>query len=471
MPDIKPREIQTLQEAQEAIVKLLNFIEELFKDKEELVIKVEQLADELSRLKKQSKKPQLWRGKPVTEYSPTKMMKQEKTRGRKTDKQVTVDRWEVLSEVTVCPCGSREFLLIRTWNKLVQGLLIKRDNVVYHGRDKRCMRCGKVHGSILPVGISGYQFSPELRSWLSVFKYECRMSERVISRFLRGIGVQISSGHINRIILDNSTKLSNGYTHLKNWGLKLSDYLHSDATGLTRQVMTSGKRLRQHLNFLGHRYLSLFKVTIRYSSETLMTKVLGKRATGAIYISDDGSPNGEKLMIKRKQLCWLHEIRHYLKLAPQIKDHRQQLEDVIKQFWEFYQDAKYYGRDPTPEKKAQLNQRFAQITKQKVSYEQLTNRLKLTGRKQARLLCFLDHPGIPIENNLAERDLRPAVIIRKLSGGTKSKAGDRSFERHLSIIQTAHKQGLNIFNTIHGLLMGTLDPFVLTRKTLPALTS
>ena len=177
------------------------------------------------------------------------------------------------------------------------------------------------------------------------------------------------------------------------------------------------------------------------------------------------------MLIKFKQLCWVHEIRHHLKLTPTVKLHQQELRAIIDQWWQFYDQAKHYGRDPALEKKQHLEELFDQLTSRRTEYTELTNRLKLTGRKRQRLLCFLDHPGIPIENNLAERDLRPAVIIRKLSGGTKSKAGDRSFERHLSIIQTAHKQGLNIFDTIHGLLMGSLDPFVLTRKTLPALTA
>ena len=434
----------------------------------ELFNQNQELRAENNRLKKQAGKP-TFKGLSGKRYSSDGYIP--KTLGKKAAKHVQIDRDEQLPEVSVCNCGSTEFVLIRTWNKLVQGLVIKRDNVLYRGRDKRCTRCGKIHSSALPEGVSGYQFSPELRSWLSVFKHECRMSETVIARFLSGLGVQISDGHINQIILDNSSKLVDGYTHLKVWGLKLSRYLHSDATGFTRQAVATGRRLREHLHFLGHRYLSLFKITSSYNSLTLATKVLGKRAMKAIYISDDGSPNGENLTIGRKQLCWLHEIRHFLKLDPHVRLHRQELATAIDRLWQFYREAKHFGRDPTSKKRKQLEILFNQITGQSVGYAELAQRLRLTRHKRTRLLCFLDYPEIPIENNLAERDLRPAVIIRKFSGGTKSEAGDRSFERHLSIIQTAHKQDLNVFDTIHGLLMGTLDPFVLTGKTLPALAS
>jgi hypothetical protein len=191
------------------------------------------------------------------------------------------------------------------------------------------------------------------------------MSENVISGFLRGLGVTISVGHIDKIILDNSKALTSGYNHLKVWGLRISPYLHSDATGLVRQILASGKRLHQHLHFVGHQYLSLFKITSRYNS-LLLAAVLGKRAMNNIYISDDGSPNGDNLRIRKKQLCWIHEIRHFLKLWPKVTIHQQQLEKVIDNLWGFYRTAKDYSQDPTPQKKTELRNLFTEIIRQQV---------------------------------------------------------------------------------------------------------
>jgi len=100
----------------------------------------------------------------------------------------------------------------------------------------------------------------------------------------------------------------------------------------------------------------------------------------------------------------------------------------------------------------------------KTGYEALNHQLSLTKQKRERLLLFLDYPFLPIHNNQCEGDLREFVIIRKISGETKSLAGDRSIERHLSVIQTARKQGLNVFETSNGLLTGTLSPAILTAK-------
>jgi len=445
----------------------LNLIEELIKYIYQLSNKIEEQEKELAKFRKQSNKPQMWDGKPVTEYSTKKVLRTKK-RGKKVAKQVKIDDHKQLPEVEECECGSREFVLVRTWNKLVQGLIIKRNNVKYYGRDKRCKTCGKLHRSQLPEGVNGHQFSPHLKSWLSVFKYECRMSEGLIKRFLAGIGVQISTTHINEIILENSNKLNNGYGHLRGWGLKLSWYFHSDATGFTRQAVKTGQRIKEHLNFVGHQFLSVFKITRRYNSMSLADKVYTNQLLKQISITDDASPNGKKMPIKRKQLCWVHEIRHYCKLAPKVRVHQKELKQILQQIRKWYKQAKNYGRDPTVSNRQELEQTFDEITNQVVQYEELAKRITLTHRKKSRLLLFLEYPGIPIQNNLAERDLRPAVLMRKLTGGTKSIAGNKSFERHMSVIQTAHKQGLNVFDTVHGLIMGTLDPFILTRKTLPA---
>lgn len=105
---------------------------------------------------------------------------------------------------------------------------------------------------------------------------------------------------------------------------------------------------------------------------------------------------------------------------------------------------------------------FDQITSQVTGYDLLDKQLRLTKKKKERLLQFLDHPELPIHNNQCEHDIRPFVIIRKISGGTKSYRGDKSLARHLSVIQTAQKQGLNVYQTLQGLLSGQLSPSVLT---------
>ncbi len=68
------------------------------------------------------------------------------------------------------------------------------------------------------------------------------------------------------------------------------------------------------------------------------------------------------------------------------------------------------------------------------------------------LWTFVDVEGIPPTNNEAERALRHAVILRKLSFGTQSDRGSRFIERMLSAVDTLRKQDRDVM----GFLMDAL---------------
>ncbi|HZL95755.1 MAG TPA: IS66 family transposase [Vicinamibacterales bacterium] len=62
------------------------------------------------------------------------------------------------------------------------------------------------------------------------------------------------------------------------------------------------------------------------------------------------------------------------------------------------------------------------------------------------LWTFLDVEGVEPTNNASERALRPAVIWRKLSFGTKSASGSRFVETILTVVETCHRQSRNSFD-------------------------
>ena len=70
--------------------------------------------------------------------------------------------------------------------------------------------------------------------------------------------------------------------------------------------------------------------------------------------------------------------------------------------------------------------------------QRIVNRLT---KQREHLLTFLYAPGVDPTNNLAERQLRPAVIARKLSCGNKTAAGARTFEVLASLAATCRQQG------------------------------
>jgi len=66
-------------------------------------------------------------------------------------------------------------------------------------------------------------------------------------------------------------------------------------------------------------------------------------------------------------------------------------------------------------------------------------------RHQDELFQFVLVPGLPADNNLAERSLRPLVVIRKISGGSRSRQGTKTRLILASLLSTWAARNLNPF--------------------------
>ena len=74
-------------------------------------------------------------------------------------------------------------------------------------------------------------------------------------------------------------------------------------------------------------------------------------------------------------------------------------------------------------------------------------------RHVKELFVFASHPETPPDNNGAERSLRPLVISRKISGGTRSEQGSDSKMALASLFGTWRAKGLNPFVETRRLLI------------------
>ena len=57
------------------------------------------------------------------------------------------------------------------------------------------------------------------------------------------------------------------------------------------------------------------------------------------------------------------------------------------------------------------------------------------------LFTFVENPSVASSNNAAERAIRPAVIARKISGGTRTARGSQTKTRLMSVFATWALQG------------------------------
>jgi hypothetical protein len=71
-----------------------------------------------------------------------------------------------------------------------------------------------------------------------------------------------------------------------------------------------------------------------------------------------------------------------------------------------------------------------------------------------QLWMFIIYPELPIENNAQERELRAAVMKRKLSHGNQSEAGAQRFSDLLSAVMTLKRQSRVILDWLGRLFVG-----------------
>ena len=78
--------------------------------------------------------------------------------------------------------------------------------------------------------------------------------------------------------------------------------------------------------------------------------------------------------------------------------------------------------------------------------------VKLLRKHRAQLFTFLYVEGLAPTNNAAEREIRPALLVRKTSGGNRSDRGAKTHAVLTSVIRTCQKQGRDFVATAVELL-------------------
>jgi transposase len=165
------------------------------------------------------------------------------------------------------------------------------------------------------------------------------------------------------------------------------------------------------------------------------------------------------------QRCWVHFLRdvHDLKEEFPQDEELRQWASAVKTLYEQAVAWVEQGVDPAWSPRRQQQRRTAQQHAFEQQLWQLCQPSVRTMRPQhtlcerverflPELFVFVAVPGVPAHNNLAERSVRPLVIARKISGGTRSPKGSATRMGLASLFGTWMAQGLNPFQQCLALL-------------------
>ena len=148
-----------------------------------------------------------------------------------------------------------------------------------------------------------------------------------------------------------------------------------------------------------------------------------------------------------KQRCWAHLLRdiHELKALYPRDAGLARWADAVRQL---YQQAVAFTHPA--EKQRRAAQRAMEERLLVLCHPFLDDSLAVQARLCRRigkhikeLFVFVAEPDVPADNNAAERSLRPVVVSRKVSGGTRSEQGTDTKMTLASIFGTWRAQGLD----------------------------
>jgi transposase len=124
----------------------------------------------------------------------------------------------------------------------------------------------------------------------------------------------------------------------------------------------------------------------------------------------------------------------------------------ITQFEQQYTEILQLGFNANPPEVVPADQPKPRGRRKQSPAKNLLDRL---ARQQDAVLRFIHDFAVPFDNNQAERDLRMMKLKQKISGCFRSQAGAVMFCRIRSYLSTLRKQGVNIWDALVQIFMGS----------------
>jgi hypothetical protein len=441
---------------------ILDIVEKLYSENTKLQKEVQELKDYINQLKGEKGHPII---KPNTKGDSqetvninAKMGQRPKKKWVKSTKldKIKVDLVEVIKvdKSTLPPDAIFKGYHRRT----IQNIHIKTDNVLYKLEIYYSPKEHTTYAAPMPEALKDTQYGPELKALVLSLYFDNRVTEHKITSLLNNSGIRISEGMISNILIKEKTEeLTKEKESIYYAGLRSRSYQQIDDTGFRV------KGTNQYLTIVFNEDYSAFFINPSKSKKTIKENILKVNdhiLPFDILVSDD-APQFDNIADERA-LCWVHEERHYKKLTPFLELYQQKVDEFRECIWNYYEELLHYKVNPREDKKNELSLKFDELFSTKTGYEELDERIQLTFRKKNQLLTVLNHPEVPLHNNLSEIGLRGIVVKRKISCGTKTDEGTKAWENYLTILETCRKQGIDFYEYVRDIFSG--------QRTLPQLS-
>jgi len=160
------------------------------------------------------------------------------------------------------------------------------------------------------------------------------------------------------------------------------------------------------------------------------------------------------------QSCWAHLLRvsHEEAVHPKASSEVKKLHETLKEMFDDIDKIikrVFDSRERKIEYK-RYSKKIQHIIKAKYKEEDSQRIQTRIANQNTNLITALLHENVPLTNNLAERAIRHIVVIRKISGESKSNNGTLTMAVIMSILQTLMLQKKNLVKAIKESIFSSL---------------
>jgi transposase len=316
----------------------------------------------------------------------------------------------------------------------------------YAVETRECGKCGrKVRGQHPEIaagqqGATAHRVGPRVRALAHILHYVHGVPVRKTPAILAELtGVRLTQGAITQdAIKQVGGALGASYEALRA-AVREQRVVHTDDTGW--RVGGEAAFLMAFVND----WLSVYQVRPRHRNEEVR-ELVPADFSGVLVCDRGRSYDAAELEGVAQQKCLAHLIRNAAKLAEEktgrAREFGRQLKDILRRA--LLLSAQRAELTPTAYgKQAGALEDELTVHLRDRAFRDEDNQRLLNGvgaqHDRGHVLRFLKEEGVEPTNNRAERDLRPAVIGRKVSHCSKNERGASAFEVFASVLHTLGK--------------------------------
>jgi hypothetical protein len=306
---------------------------------------------------------------------------------------------------------------------------LKTERILYRLPKQYCPRCQKSYQPSAPGVLPRSLYGNQLIATAAIMHYLHGIPMgRIIEQIDIGLGPLIKIFHrLAKLLGTLPDRLIEQYRH--------SAVKHADETGWRND----GQSGYVWLFATDKISLFLFRKT---RSSSVPREVLGtQRLTGTLVVDRYNAYNKAPCAL---QYCYAHLLRELEDLEKEFQE-RPEVKTFVGVLAPLLSTAMHLRALPIPD--AQFYQQAAEVKGQilkvvhaSAQHPAIRRIQEIFHENEHRMYRWAEDRQIPADNNLAERDLRPTVIARKVSFGSQSDAGAQTRGVLMSTLYTLKKQ-------------------------------